>query len=133
MKKSSFLCPKCKGHLNAGGYVIFSTRNKRKQRGLVLLSPKVGSYSVKHHDKFGFEKGEAIDFDCPICGKSLHAKENSENVGIIMIDENNTEYRVLFSRIYGNQSTYVLSNDDVEVFGDDALEFDDLIEDSDVI
>ena len=133
MKKSNFLCPKCKGHLNAGGYVIFSTKNKRKQSGLVLLSPKVGSYTVKHHESYGFEKGEAIDFACPICSKSLHAKENSENVSIIMVDENDTEYRVLFSRIYGNQSTYVLSNDDVEVFGGDALEFNDLLEDSDFL
>jgi len=133
MKKSNFLCPKCKGHLNAGGYVIFSTKNKRKQRGLVLLSPKVGSYSVKYHESYGFEKGEAIDFACPICSKSLHAKENSENVSIIMVDENGTEYKVLFSRIFGNQSTYVLSNDDVEVFGDDAVEFDDLLEDSDFL
>ncbi|HIA36600.1 MAG TPA: hypothetical protein EYM84_09430 [Flavobacteriales bacterium] len=133
MKKSNFLCPKCKGHLNAGGYVIFSTKNKRKQRGLVLLSPKVGSYSVKYHESYGFEKGEAIDFACPICSKSLHAKENSENVSIIMVDENDTEYKVLFSRIFGNQSTYVLSNDDVEVFGDDAVEFDDLLEDSDFL
>ena len=133
MKKSNFLCPKCKGHLNAGGYVIFSTKNKRKQSGLVLLSPKVGSYSVKYHESYGFEKGEAIDFACPICSKSLHAKENSENVSIIMVDENGTEYKVLFSRIFGNQSTYVLSNDDVEVFGDDAVEFDDLLEDSDFL
>ena len=133
MKKSNFLCPKCKGHLNAGGYVIFSTKNKRKQSGLVLLSPKVGSYTVKHHESYGFEKDEAIDFACPICSKSLHAKENSENVSIIMVDENDTEYRVLFSRIYGNQSTYVLSNDDVEVFGGDALEFNDLLEDSDFL
>jgi hypothetical protein len=130
MKRNDYLCPKCKGHLNAGGFVIFSTKNKRKQRGLILLSPKVGSYSVKHHDKYKFEKGEFIDFFCPICSEDLCAKENERNVEIVMVDQSDTEYRVLFSRVAGERSTYLLSNDDVEVFGDDAVELDDLYEDS---
>ena len=45
-------------------------------------------------------------------------------------DENDAEYRVLFSRVAGERSTYLLSNDDVEVYGDDAVELDDLYEDS---
>lgn len=130
MKRNDYLCPKCKGHLNAGGFVIFSTKNNRNKRGLILLSPKVGSYTVKHHDSYGFEDGEIVDFFCPICSEDLTAKENEKNVEILMVDENNTEYRVLFSRISGEQSTYLLSKDDVEVFGDDALELDDLYEDS---
>jgi len=130
MKRNDYLCPKCKGHLNAGGFVIFTTKNKRNQRGLILLSPKVGSYSVKHHEGYKFEDGECVDFFCPICSKDLCAKENDRNVEILMVDENDTEYRILFSRIAGERSTYLLSNDDVEVFGDDAVELDDLYEDS---
>ncbi len=130
MKRNDYLCPKCKGHLNAGGFVIFSTKNNRKKQGLILLSPKVGSYTVKHHDSYRFEDGEMIEFFCPICSEDLKAKENEKNVEILMVDENNTEYRVLFSRIAGEQSTYLLSKDDVEVYGDDALELDDLYEDS---
>jgi len=132
MKRNDYLCPKCKGHLNAGGFVIFATKNNRNQRGLVLLSPKVGSYSVKHHEGYKFEDGEVVDFFCPICSKDLRAKENDRNIEILMVDENDAEYRVLFSRIAGERSTYLLSNDDVEVFGDDAVELDDLYEDSEL-
>ena len=128
VKKNDYLCPKCKGHLNAGGYVIFSTKNNRNKKGLILLSPDVGSYTYKHHDEYVFEEGEIVEFNCPICLKNLKSSSHPEFAGIIMVDHHNLEYNVLFSRKTGVKSTYVISPDDVEVFGDDAADFDDVLD-----
>jgi len=128
MKKNDYLCPKCKGHLNAGGYIIFSSKNKRNQKGLVLLNPDIGSYTHKHHPSYHIEKGEMIEFFCPICQADLKSSEKPNFAVINMIDHNNEQYQVLFARKAGEKSTYVVSNENIEMFGDDALDYEDLLE-----
>ena len=128
-ENNDFLCPHCKGHLNTGGHVIFSTKNKKRQKGLILLSPKVGSYNYEHHENYNFQKNEVIEFSCPICGHSLESSKNQNYASIIMVDHNNEEYEMLFSRKEGDKSTYVVARDSVESFGEDALSFDDIFED----
>jgi len=129
MKKNDYMCPKCKGHLNAAGYVIFSTTNKRKKKGLILLSPAVGSYTYKHHNNYTFEKGEMVEFFCPICQTDLKSSKNPDYVSITMIDHQNMEYEVLFSRKAGVKSTCVISNEDVEMFGEDAMDYEEMLDD----
>ena len=71
-----------------------------------------------------------VEFNCPICLKNLKSSTHPDFAGIIMVDHNNMEYNVLFSRKSGIKSTYVISPDDVEVFGDDAADFDDVFDES---
>ena len=129
MKKNDYLCPKCKGHLNAGGFVIFSTGNKKNKKGLILLSPKIGSYTYKHHDEYTFEEGEMVDFFCPICKTDLKSGKKENFVSILMIDHQNMEYEMLFSRKAGEKSTYIISNDNIETYGDDVMDTGELFED----
>ena len=134
MKKNDYLCPKCKGHLNVGDHVVFTTKNNRKKKGVILLSPDVGSYSYIHHSEYGFSDGELVEFYCPICQKDLQAASNTEFVSIIMVDHNNMEYKVMFSRKVGEKSTYVVSNDDVvEMFGEDAVGLEDAFDEYDYL
>lgn len=128
LEKKDFLCPKCKGHLNAGGYLIFNTKNQKNQKGLILLDPGVGSYDYKHHENYNFQKGENIEFTCPICQYDLKSKKNPKFASVIMIDHQNMEYEVLFSRIAGEKSTYVFAKDNIEAFGEHAEDFEDLFE-----
>jgi len=129
MEKNDYLCPTCKGHLNAGGKVIFTARNTRNKKGLVLLSPSIGTYDYEHHDNLIFIKGKMVDFYCPICAADLASDKNDQYAGIIMVDHNNQEYEILFSRKSGERSTYVVAKDEgVEMFGEDALSYDDLFE-----
>ncbi len=127
MKENDYLCPRCKGHLNAGNKVVFSTKNTRGSKGLILLNPTIGGYSYDHHKAYNLVKGELIDFNCPICGKDLKSLKNQSYVAIDMIDHNNKQYEVLFSRVVGDKSTYVIASDNaIEQFGEDAIDFEDL-------
>ena len=40
--------------------------------------------------------------------------------------EDDFEFELYFSKVAGHRSTYLVSHDNVETFGDDALDFDDL-------
>ena len=125
MKENDYLCPKCKGHLNTGGKIVFSTKTSRNKKGLILLNPEIGGYTYEHHENYSFKKGEVIQFNCPICSTDLTSKENEKFAGVMMIDHNDMEYNVLFSRVAGVKSTYVVSTDNVESFGDDVVGFDE--------
>ena len=127
---NDYLCPKCKGHLNVGDQLVFATTTKKRHKGLLLLSPKVGEYNYQHHDKFSLEDGELVDFSCPICQSDLTSNERKDHAMIWMVGvEDNMEYDLYFSRVKGNRSTYVVAQDNVEMFGEDAMDFDDLLYD----
>ena len=126
MKTNDYLCPFCKGHLNVGNKVVFSSKNSRKKKGLILLSPEIGGYSYEHHPNYEFKKGETVQFNCPVCQHDLSSDKNPKFASVLMIDHNDMQYDVLFSRVAGEQSTYVVSNDQIEEFGNDALRFDDM-------
>jgi transcription initiation factor IIE alpha subunit len=127
MIDNDYLCPKCKGHLNVSESLVFATRTKKNHKGLILLSHKVGEYKYKHHPKFHLQKGEMVDFECPICQADLTSEKNKDHAMIYMVvEEDNVEYELYFSKIAGKQSTYLVAHDNVETFGEDALDFEDL-------
>ncbi|RLD58382.1 MAG: hypothetical protein DRJ01_12635 [Bacteroidetes bacterium] len=124
--KTNYLCPKCKGVLNVGEYVIFSTRNKNHDVGLLLLHPELGNYKVVKHPDYNYEEGENLEFFCPICHKSLSTGGEKKLVKILMVDKNKT-FNVLFSQIAGEKSTYKIIGDNVEAFGKHKLKYLDFL------
>jgi len=127
MKDNDYICPNCKGHLNVGDYVVFATHTQRKHKGLLMMSPLIGEYKYFHHEKYQLENGEMVGFGCPICQCDLTSIKNKDHAMIYMVvDEDSTEYELYFSKIAGNQSTYVVAQDNIESFGDDALDFEEI-------
>ena len=43
--KATYLCPHCRGAINAENNIVLSARNNSKQVGLVLLHEEIGNYS----------------------------------------------------------------------------------------
>ncbi|OFX21811.1 MAG: hypothetical protein A2033_05860 [Bacteroidetes bacterium GWA2_31_9] len=122
--KSNYLCPHCRGYLNVGENIIFAAKTKSHKRGLVLLSPKIGDYSVITHIDFKFEQGELISFYCPICNISLEATAVNENLAnVVMKDETGKEYDVFFSGIAGERCTYKITDKKVEAFGEKSIHY----------
>jgi len=105
--------------------VIFSAQTEKGLKGLVLLSPELGNYSILHVPAFSYKDGEHIDFFCPVCHTDLGIHKVSKDLaGFIMIDEKKVEYNIIFSEIAGKQCTIKLKeNTIVESFGEDAGEF----------
>lgn len=119
--ENNFLCPKCRSVLNIENNIIFSVKTKDNQRGLILLSTKVGDYTVKNQDNIIIEKGDKIHFYCPICRESLSATDVNENLAkVIMQDDDENEYQILFSIVAGEYCTYMVSDDNLKSFGGDS-------------
>lgn len=123
--KNRYLCPSCRSDLKIKNSVIFSAQTLTGIRGLVLLSPELGNYSILHVPSFSYNPGDHIDFFCPVCHANLGIPDvNQDLAEIIMIDENKEEFRIVFSEIAGKQCTMkIKENTIVESFGENADEF----------
>ena len=52
------------------------------------------------------------------------ATEIHENLAkVLMLDEKNNEYEILFSEIVGEKCTYKIKEEDIELFGDHASKY----------
>jgi hypothetical protein len=124
--KADYLCPHCRGLLNAGDYIVFSSRTNKGGHGIIMLHPEVGNYTVAKHPMFEYEKGERLLFYCPMCNKELASDVHENLAKIILVDEEKKEFDIHFSRVAGEQSTFKIIGEHVEVFGEHSgnyLEF----------
>jgi transcription elongation factor Elf1 len=117
---TDFKCPHCYNLLNVGDNVVFSTRNSWGKRGLIILHPDLGNYTVVKHPAFEVMEGEQLEFYCPFCAKQLVSDRHENLAKIMMNDEGGREYEVHFSRIAGQHSTYKIIGESIEIFGKDA-------------
>ena len=107
--ENQYICPHCRGYLKVGSCVVFKIRNTRREKGLLMMHQEGDNYSGIKHPSFYSEKGERIDFYCPLCMQSLDESLDENMVHVLMIDSSGDEQKVYFSRIPGEQSTYQLS------------------------
>jgi len=121
--ESNFLCPKCKGFLNVGGNIIFSTKHKNGIAGLILLHEQLGNYAVLKHPKYMFDTGEHISFFCPLCHAKLKSDAHENLASVQMTGRSDQVFNVYFSEIAGEKSTFVLVGDNVDIYGKDAKQY----------
>ncbi len=123
----NYVCPHCNGYLNLDDCLIFSVETKEKKRGLISLHPEIGNYEFKKHPGFNFKAGDELEFYCPVCHATLASDRHKKLAKIIMIDENNNKFDVLFSKVAGEKSTYKIEGETMEIFGDDSAEYLDFL------
>jgi len=98
-----FLCPKCRAELKIRDNIIFTGETEQGQRGIILLNQNLGNYNLLHEPNFKYSEGEHIHFFCPICHIDLGIPDiNNDLAEVIMIDENNDEYGIIFSVVACN-------------------------------
>jgi hypothetical protein len=120
MMENSFICPFCRGHLQVEDHVIFRVRNQEKKYGLLLLSAQIGNYNSVKNPDFTYQKGEALEFYCPLCSHSLSTTLGENLIFVVMLDHQRVEHNIYFSRISGEKRTYQVTNEKVIAAGEDA-------------
>ncbi len=122
--RNDYMCPFCKGYLKVKNSVIFSARKPDGERGILLLSPEIGNYTVRKHRSFNLCDGDRTDLYCPICHANLMAQNYNHNLArIISVDEFGEESIILISEIVGEKCTYIVHGKQVEKYGDDSTNY----------
>lgn len=94
---------------------------------MVLLHPDLGNYSLVKHPGFEIGQNELLDFKCPYCAKKLESDRHKNLARILIRDENGMEGEVHFSRISGQQCTYRIIGENMEIYGRDAADYYEFI------
>lgn len=110
-----YSCPQCSAILNPKSYIILLGRHEG-QEGLFVFNPEPGNYEVYIPFNVAVNRGEAWDFHCPVCQENLILSGEVNLAALDMMDGAGNWHKVVFSRIAGEQATFVVSqNPDVEV------------------
>jgi predicted RNA-binding Zn-ribbon protein involved in translation (DUF1610 family) len=117
-----YYCPHCRSNLNPGTKIIMRIRRGR-QKGLILLSPQVGNYTSILPEEFVLRRGESVHVSCPVCGADLISPVNRK-LGEVLLRQGETDFLpVYFSRTYGEQATFVVSEEKVRSYGEHADQY----------
>lgn len=110
--------------LNVNGQLVLAAQNDRSEKGVVLLSEQLGDYTAHYSPNFAFTKGDKIHFNCPACAHSLEYKQN-KNLARILCDDPQGQHSVVFSAIFGEESTYQISEERTMSYGEHAFRYMD--------
>jgi hypothetical protein len=122
----TYLCPHCRGAINAGNNIILSAKTKDCRVGLVLLHEEIGNYTAELSSTLTVEQGEVVDFFCPVCHACLNVMKGDDLAKYIRIEDGITESYIIISRKYGEQITFkVDKNKKIESYGEKISRFID--------
>ncbi len=125
--KNKFVCPRCQGVLNPNVKILLIA-DMGKAKGLVLLSPQPGNYkylcdsSLEKH----LHPGETITFYCPLCHADLTSASDDSLAALELHVGSHPVRRVEFSRVFGTHATFIISEGEVDTYGEDAGDYDPL-------
>jgi hypothetical protein len=121
----SYFCPHCRKLLNPGTKVIFLVDTEQDCE-LMLLSAKLGDYSAVYARSMVFEEGRMYSFRCPLCRADLTSSLDENLVDILTLTDDDALVRVSFSRVFGEQATFVMAANGIDQFGEHALRYEGL-------
>jgi len=115
----SYGCPKCGARLNPRQSIILIGRRGGDDM-LVGFHPEPGNYEVFLPPGVDKAKGEEWEFFCPVCRENLQSEHNEKLCAVSLFEGDHTR-EVLFSRVAGEQVTFVVADRRVEQqFGEHA-------------
>lgn len=123
--RRSYYCPHCNKLLNPWKKVIFLVENGNDCE-LVLLSPQLGDYSAVHSRSMELVKGAVYTFRCPLCRADLTSTLDNKLVDLVSRLGDDPPVRVSFSRVHGEQATFLMADDGVDRYGEDADRYEGL-------
>jgi hypothetical protein len=125
--KNLFVCPHCQAVLNPNVKITLAAQHGR-QRGMMLLSPQPGNYKFITDQSFAeaLSPGVELTFFCPVCSEELTSQASDRLVELQMVTPGRPPRRVGFSRAHGVRATFIVDEDSVTIYGEDADEFENL-------
>ena len=121
-----YSCPRCSSLLNPGPRIVLLGRQEGN-RILFAFHPEPGNYEVAFPDDALIRKGEVWEFLCPVCHETLNVAGNDPLAALDMTDGAGNWHKVVFSRVFGEQATFVIPKDqkmEVEEYGVNFSKYD---------
>ncbi len=105
----SYSCPHC-GAMLSPHHTIMLVAEHGDRRTLIGFHPEPGNYQVFLPPGEEVREGEVWTFRCPLCQQDLSDGQPEGLCALDLHGEAGT-HRVLFSRVAGEQATFVIGNE----------------------
>jgi hypothetical protein len=110
----TYFCPHCDAGLNPDETIILVAEHD-KLRSLIGLHPQPGNYQAYFPPGVEIEPGSACNFYCPVCQHDLAiAAEISASLCAVTGLFDGEKHQVYFSRIAGEQATFVIGKEGIK-------------------
>ncbi len=107
----TYSCPYCDCVVNPDETVILVAERENQQM-LIGFHPQPGNYTIYVPRGVQLSRGETWEFFCPLCRANLRSEEHP-NLAALVVWQGDVRRRVLFSRVVGEQATYIVQDKDV--------------------
>ena len=119
IQNCQYHCPNCDKSLTEGKKVHLNfERTEHNHKGHIFLEPEPGNYEFYTEPPTDFKKGERVVFVCPKCKKDLTSNKNKQFAELKMMVNDFISFEALFSTVYGDKRTYIVTQDEVDTYGD---------------
>lgn len=133
--KQTFYCPHCGEKLSILDGTIVKLNGELKNgkfsvRTPVYLPARLGHYGAIIAGEIKLSEGAKVEFYCPNpnCNANFTSGYNDDLAELRMVDGNGKDFIVVFNKIFGHQSTFLLDSREsqlVSVYGDHAGQYRD--------
>ncbi len=113
----TYTCPHCDGHLNPAQEKIILFAESLRGKGMFLFDARPGDYSLDLPKNLTVNPEELWDFSCPVCRHSLQSKLDEKLAMIHLTTDEQSLHKVYFSRIAGEQCTFVVNAEGIQTYG----------------
>jgi len=103
----TYSCPHCEAALNPDASIVLRAEHENTKM-LIGLHPQPGNYDVELPPGQTMPPGTRWEISCPVCDHSLTSELSDELCAIDMCSQEE-RHRVYFSRIAGEEATFVVS------------------------
>ena len=109
IEHSHYHCPSCQKSLTEERKVILNFRKSPSDTlsDIFLAIPSTN-----------FKKGDQVVFYCPKCQIDLTSKRDAKFAELKMKVNDFIYFEALFSTVYGDKRTYIITEDDIDVYGE---------------
>ena len=118
-----YKCTECSAGLSTHKVVLLVGENDKK-RSLFVFDARPGRYDFVVVDDIEVKPGSMWEFYCPVCWANLTTSYNKRLAKLEAVDEEGSR-KVVFSKVAGEQSTFVLGGEELEAHGRDSLAYID--------
>ena len=123
IEHSHYHCPKCNKSLTKDKKVILHFKKSPGDNfNEIYLAPEPGNYKFYTIPKTDFKKGDIVVFFCSKCQTNLTSKRDPKFAELKMKVNDFIYFEALFSTVYGDKRTYIITEDDIDVYGDANFE-----------
>ena len=106
----SYSCPECHAMLNPSE-AINLVAVQGETRLLIAFHPEPGNYEIHLPPDVTMAVGSRWDFLCPVCHHDLVTEDQPDLCALDLVSKG-TASKVLFSRVAGEQMTFVTAADE---------------------